>query len=430
MCEGHNMTNREVSTNLFDYATSELSQDAFICWLAAHANKNIRGVSDAAITFVRKCYPSFDPTNHMVKVHKQYKNIDVLLRIYDKDNVDEPIQDIIIEDKTFTGTHDDQINRYKKSLIEEGIPKDNIICVYYKIVEQDRPEKDIDVEFTRKSMLREVLEPNINKTDNVIFRDYYEYLKAIDARVESWRDLAKEQVKFIPDYPNEFSKQWTSDAYRGFFIHISRSVEDKKFEEESELFQNLSIGRRNKGDFKNAKDYWEYGWGYINNAAGGFWGLWWYPLTDTELTRLTELMEEKFGLVMKSDERKGTSIQYLNEAYLQLDPVKGGYSVSLKLNMGSRFKTKNSFNEAFPAFKGHRDQYFEEGKKKVQALAYKLREICEPHLHSNGYGEKNLRQGRVMTAFHIPFNTVEEFIAAKDGMQNCVDNLITWIEEY
>lgn len=427
MCEGHSMSDREVSTNLFDYATSELSQDAFLCWLAAHANENIKGVSDAAITFVRKCYPSFDPTNHMVKVHKQYKNIDVLLRIYNKDNVDEPIQDIIIEDKTFTETHDDQINRYKKSLLDEGRPADKITCVYYKIVEQDHSEEGVDVEFTRKQMLEEVLEPNIKEATNAIFRDYYEYLKAIDDRFESWRDLAKEQVAFIPAHSNEVSKEWTDDAYRGFFTHVCRSIEDKNSEEATDA---LVIGRRNKRDFENEQAYWEYGWGYINNVAGGFWGLWWYPLTDTERNQLAELMEKKFGLVMKSDERKGASIQYLDEAYLQLDPVKGAYSVSLKLNLGGRFKDAKSFNEAFPAFKGHRDEYFEEAKRKVQELAYRLREVCEPHLRDKGYGEKTLRPGRVMTAFHIPFNTAEEFIAAKDGMQNCVDNLITWIEEY
>lgn len=58
------MTNREVSTNLFDYATSELSQDAFLCWLAAHANENIKGVSDAAVAFVSKCYDRLSHSIH------------------------------------------------------------------------------------------------------------------------------------------------------------------------------------------------------------------------------------------------------------------------------------------------------------------------------------------------------------------------------
>ena len=38
----------KVSTNLFDYATSELSQDAFICWLVSwinHKEENLKNIN-------------------------------------------------------------------------------------------------------------------------------------------------------------------------------------------------------------------------------------------------------------------------------------------------------------------------------------------------------------------------------------------------
>ena len=37
----------ELKNNLFEYATSELSQDAFICWLASYAHEEAE--KDAAL---------------------------------------------------------------------------------------------------------------------------------------------------------------------------------------------------------------------------------------------------------------------------------------------------------------------------------------------------------------------------------------------
>lgn len=43
-----NFAKNELKNNLFEYATSELSQDAFICWLASYAHDEAE--KDEALT--------------------------------------------------------------------------------------------------------------------------------------------------------------------------------------------------------------------------------------------------------------------------------------------------------------------------------------------------------------------------------------------
>ncbi len=91
------------------YATSELSQDAFICWLMKFASEEHFN-EDVALTNCAKELLSMIITTGenliVTSVLRQYKKIDVLVKVNNKYN-------IIIEDKTFTGQHGDQINEYR-----------------------------------------------------------------------------------------------------------------------------------------------------------------------------------------------------------------------------------------------------------------------------------------------------------------------------
>lgn len=136
--------------NIFDFATGELSQDAFICWFFNWFNEgdNPRlkqlvcnfcndklGVSNVTSVDLHRQFSS--------KVEKDNKKfsvkIDVLI-ILNKEIA------VIVEDKTFTSEHDDQILRYKEGLeILQNQDKENklriekksysiskIVCVYWK----------------------------------------------------------------------------------------------------------------------------------------------------------------------------------------------------------------------------------------------------------------------------------------------------------
>ena len=110
-----------IKNNLFNYATSELSQDAFICYLASFAYKNAN--KDSALTeCARNLFHLFVPeidTEDVVleKIEQQFslgKNgrIDVLFTAQSKGKN----YKIIIEDKTFTGDYKGQLINYKDGI--------------------------------------------------------------------------------------------------------------------------------------------------------------------------------------------------------------------------------------------------------------------------------------------------------------------------
>ena len=230
--------------NIFRYATSELSQDAFICWLLSYATEDgwyaNYQLRKCAVAFMDKILQSkgscWKADTRITGIHKQYKNIDVLVDVGDFK--------IIIEDKTFTCSHGDQVNRYKKSLLDEGIAEENIICVFYKIEEQAKPEPNVDFEFTRKILL-DIFRKYGEFINHPIFVDYLEYLEWMEYRVNAWQRLP--------------IAQWNNDgkAYVGFFTHL-------------------------KECFLDSQKGW-CGWNYVANPTGGFMGLWWFPYESKEL---------------------------------------------------------------------------------------------------------------------------------------------------
>ena len=71
--------------NLFHFATSELSQDAFIAWLLAWANRECADIDKnlhaCAVDFVRKLLDKDDCNVEIVKVERQWENVDVCAEI-------------------------------------------------------------------------------------------------------------------------------------------------------------------------------------------------------------------------------------------------------------------------------------------------------------------------------------------------------------
>ena len=105
--------------NIFNYATSELSQDAFLCYwlnfLKINTESNGKKYSDEAESardFLQNIFEKrkirIDKIED-IEIQRQYLKIDVLITI-NKEYY------IVIEDKTHTQEHGDQINRYVENL--------------------------------------------------------------------------------------------------------------------------------------------------------------------------------------------------------------------------------------------------------------------------------------------------------------------------
>ena len=121
--------------NIFDIATKELSQDAFITWLLAFADNDNQQydkelnlcAKEFVSMLIKKQIPNFNEPILTVEAGRQWKNIDVWAEVNNK-------YLIIIEDKTVTSEHSNQLERYKeiaeKWCSENGY--ETPICIYLK----------------------------------------------------------------------------------------------------------------------------------------------------------------------------------------------------------------------------------------------------------------------------------------------------------
>ena len=217
--------------SIFKYATSELSQDAIICyileWAKIENKKENKQLHNLAINFIDSLFEKFENIKKPLKyekidIKKQYENIDVLCIINDK-------YSIIIEDKTNTKNHSNQLKRYVDK-VKVDFSDTEILPIYFKTGDQSNYINVINNGY--KLYLREdflkVLKLHI--TNNDILDDYTNYLQDIDNSIKSYQILP--------------ITQWHYNSWKGFFI---------------ELRKNLNDGN----------------WEYVPNARGGFLGFWW-----------------------------------------------------------------------------------------------------------------------------------------------------------
>jgi hypothetical protein len=258
--------------NLFNYATSELSQDAFICWLLSWADpkhkENDEQLHKIATALLNKFFEVQQKTPpavyRSIDIHQQYKKIDVYALI-NKEFA------IIIEDKVNTDMHSDQLIRYVNKIKEDKIEPENIIKIYFKTGDQSN-YRDIQDKgyspFSRHDVLG-ILATGINHgISNQIFVDYYEYLKGVESKINLFNTLPVQEWG---------PKSW---EWVGFFKNIQKQLND--------------------GD-----------WEFVNNTSGGFYGFWWHWKNDNECKQYLQLEETKlcFKIEVK-DKAKQAGLKY------------------------------------------------------------------------------------------------------------------------
>ena len=226
-----------MNNNLFQYATSELSQDAFICWLLSYAIKDCEKdevLTECAKEFLRFFIPELkdEPVYLSEPPRRQYKSIDVLVTVNDKYKV-------IIEDKTHTSEHDNQLIRYRQT-VNEDFPEYKCIGIYYKIGFQSDMGNVIDAGFVvcDREKILSVLSKYISLTSNDIFMSYYEYLNEFNTKANKFTLLPVEM--------------WEWEQINGFYKYCQDRLTDIGF---------------------------NFGFGYVHNPSGGFYGMWiWKPI--------------------------------------------------------------------------------------------------------------------------------------------------------
>ena len=223
--------------NLFRHATKELSQDAFICWLldwadAAHAQANPH-LHRAGCLFLEALLAAHDQhlsPPYTIKVKRQVCNVDILAHI--NDNLV-----LLIEDKTSSGEHSNQLERYKKSIVEK-YPDKKVLPIFLKTGDQSNYKEAEKYEyklFLRKDFIAVLQAAQKHGADNHILSDFL-------AHLESWEDD-------IEKYKTTPVKEWgKSKLWVGFFKQLQKKKPDLE-------------------------------WGYVNNQSGGFHAAWWCEKT-------------------------------------------------------------------------------------------------------------------------------------------------------
>lgn len=171
--------------NLFRYATRELSQDAFICWLLSWADdvnrENDGALYQTGVTFVNRLLATHEvepPPNYWrVDVDRQVGGIDVVAQLND-DIV------LIVEDKIDASEHSDQLARYLKAA-QRRFTGRTIVPVYFKMGEQlcfSAVEAAGWKCFLRRMMLNVLASAYRLGARSDILNDYHERLMELDRR--------------------------------------------------------------------------------------------------------------------------------------------------------------------------------------------------------------------------------------------------------
>lgn len=218
--------------NIFNIATKELNQDAFLTWLLQYSDIECKDIDqdlnncgrEFIESLIKTKIPNFNEDIINVEAGRQWKNIDVWAKINNK-------YLIIIEDKTFSSAHSNQLARYKKIAQDWCLKKsyNEPICIYLKTGnESARNLKFVQNQgysvYKRQDFLK-VLE-NYSNIDNDIFIDFKDRLQNLEHSNNQYTS------KIIGD--------WKSPDWQGFFQYLEKQ-----------------IGLVN--------------WHYVNNQNGGFW---------------------------------------------------------------------------------------------------------------------------------------------------------------
>lgn len=256
-----------VRPNLFEYATSELSQDAILCWLAAWAAPEAAEEDEAlhslGVQFVNLLFEAHGqkaPSISSLKAETQHQNIDILLQI-------NATYAVCIEDKAGSVEHSDQLTRYLETLEEEGFARENIIPIYVQTYEQCSYQAVREQGYApiSRGALLELLRPYAESPiANVIVRDFHEHLMAIDQEFESFKTQS----------PSEWKR--VSRTWQGLFCKLHETLADGE-------------------------------WRYVPNQTGGFQAYYWHFRETPWGRAYLQLEEEALCFKIEVEEKEGWS---------------------------------------------------------------------------------------------------------------------------
>ncbi|MCY4215335.1 MAG: PD-(D/E)XK nuclease family protein, partial [Gammaproteobacteria bacterium] len=287
------------SPNLFDYATKELSQDAMICWLIDWAGTETDGDSEKeklrqfGRAFVDALFQKWRDWGYEVELDEvirtevwpQEHRIDILARVNGH-------HVLLIEDKTNTGAHGNQLEEYW-SLVASGrtrlgeVAEDSLWPIYFRtgnhsFKEEQKAEESGYAVFKRCDFLR-VLETYRGTSEILI--DFRRHMKRWEEETNSFLDWTKGSQEWKTDgYERSEKSRRAKHGWEGFYRFIE---EDwlKKLDDE---------------------------WGALGSLVGGYNGLWIEPSETSRGSKFAIwIIEDKISFRLYGAEN-GVSEQGMN----------------------------------------------------------------------------------------------------------------------
>ena len=344
--------------NLFCYATKELSLDAMVCWLLAWARRKQETMDKAlhacGLQMVKallgKHRVKLDDVT-AVELSKQDHGIDVLARVNHR-------HVLLIEDKTKTRHHSNQLQRYPK-YVRDGqtrfrdVSADCIYPIYLKTGNYQRGERV----YVEKTPLESISRPYkfFDRRDilavlddyagsNAILVDYRDYLRKLENDTESYASCR-----------SGGKANWSWASWEGIY----RRLEEKLIQDRG----NMDV------------------WGYV--PKGNFLGFWWNYLLvngykDVQAFLQLEVQpdEEKMNLCfrIKVNGKDGVTKRQLREECSKRLLNVGGSLVRRPKHMGTGdTMTVALWAGEWLAFDGNGKFDFNKTAKNLQATECVLR---------------------------------------------------------
>ena len=242
--------------NIFSFATSELSQDAILSWLIKWADDTYLK-DDKELCMLGKSLLSLltglkKEEIHTIDVGRQWFNIDVWVEI----NED---AFLMIEDKTGTTIHDNQLIRYRK--IVENEYKDKRQKLFYTYVKTGNEplsiEKAIQAQGYKTINRQDLLSVlNTYQGRNPLVIDYRLHLQEIEDATNNYKSLPVDK--------------WQWYEWQGFYKELEKHIDVES-------------------------------WSYVANPAGGFLGLWWNFIENDEIRMYLQFEEMKLCFKIEYD---------------------------------------------------------------------------------------------------------------------------------
>lgn len=205
--------------NLFDFATKELSQDAFLRWLLE--NWNDKDIGPISLEFLKlltgKKFEKKDIDEERTTSWAQAGHMDIVFDIFiHNENQDLDRYLLAIEDKSFSQEHSHQLDGYTNTL-KEWQRRDGhkeIYRVYYKtgIIDRDEEKRVNDAEWKiiPFEKIVDFFKPYVNYEKSDVLRDYARHVQDLWSQSQ--------------EAPSGDPRKWTFTQWDSFFRY---SMEEK-----------------------------------------------------------------------------------------------------------------------------------------------------------------------------------------------------------